>query len=316
MGNGLVITHYLHLVYTGVVYMKFDLLKASRKLSELEFKLKVDSLAIDILWFRAMVNEGEWAIARHTHSSFEFHFIASGSCKVIHDGGEFVINAGEFYLTAPSVYHEQKSTGTGKFIEYSLNCDLKLEEDKPSEAKQVYTVLSKTPCRQFKDSQGIIKIFYKALNEAYHQDFGFYNSIKSLIVLILFSAARTICPNLHINNLTPLKKQKDDYRLTQIERFIEDNLSSNISPIDIASVIHLSDKQVCRIIRERKGLSTKELIMQIKLQKAKQLLKETNLPIKQIAYELGFSSEYYFNQFFKREEGYPPGVFRVNIQNV
>lgn len=296
--------------------MKFDLAKASRKLSEIDLKITADNLSIDILWFRAMVNEGEWTINRHTHSTFEFHFIPSGSCRVILDDGEFEIGAGEFYLTAPSVYHEQRGISPGKLVEYSINCELKLIEDKPSEAKHILTVLSKAPCRPFKDSLGAMKLFNKALNEAYTQNLGFYNNIKSLAVMIISTAARTIGENSPFRYDVPLKRRKDDYRLAQIERFIEDNISSPVSPLDIAAYVHLSEKQICRIIREAKGLSTKELITRIKLQKAKELLKGTDLSIKQISYDLGFSSEYYFNQFFKREEGFPPGVYRSNIQNV
>lgn len=296
--------------------MKFDLLKASRKLSELEIKTKVDNLAIDVLWFRAMENRGEWVISRHMHSSFEFHFIASGSCSVLHDHGQFHVGPGEFYLTAPFVYHEQRGIGTGEIIEYSLNCDLKRMDDTPTEFSQLLEVLSAALCKPYKDSYGAIRLFHKALIESYSQNLGFFNNIRNLVPMILTSAARSIGKNIPLKYEIPLKKRKDDYRLIEIERIIEDNLSNPLSTKDIATHMYLSDKQVCRIIKEKKGLSTKEFISQIKLQKARELLRETNLPVKQISDMLGFSSEYYFSQFFKRTEGYPPGIFRHNVQNV
>ena len=83
-----------------------DIQKASDKLSQLNLKLDMDNFIIDILWFRVLKNKGVWCISRHTHSSYEFHLVASGGCKVILDGGEFIAREGEFYLTPPGVYHE------------------------------------------------------------------------------------------------------------------------------------------------------------------------------------------------------------------
>jgi len=77
----------------------------------------------------------------------------------------------------------------------------------------------------------------------------------------------------------------------------------------------LGEKQISRIVKDATGKTTKELIQECKFQVAKAMLIERqDLTIKQIAEELGFSSQYYFNQFFKRKEGYPPGVFRQNTR--
>ncbi|MBZ4644947.1 MAG: hypothetical protein PWR27_835 [Petroclostridium sp.] len=296
--------------------MKIDLLKASRNLSELDLKIIADNLLIDVLWFRAMVNEGDWIINRHTHSTYEFHFISSGCCRVILDGGEFKASAGEFYLTAPGIHHEQRNIGKEKFIEYSLNCDISLIEDKISEAYYLIRILRETPCMIFKDSQGAIRLFDKALGEAHQQNIGFYNNIKSIVVQIITAAARAMNRDSAVRYDVPFKRKKDDYRFLQIQKFIEDNISNPISTIDVARYMCLSDKQVCRIIKERMGISTKDFILQMKLKKSKELLENTGLSIKEIADALGFSSEYYFSQFFKRHEGFPPGIFRDNVQNV
>ena len=62
-------------------------------------------------------------------------------------------------------------------------------------------------------------------------------------------------------------------------------------------------------------MTTKELIQEAKFSKAREiLLQRQDLSIREISEMLGFSSEYYFNQFFKRKEGYPPGIFRSNVQ--
>lgn len=78
----------------------------------------------------------------------------------------------------------------------------------------------------------------------------------------------------------------------------------------------LSSRQIGRIIRQYNGMTTKEFIIQKKLDKAKQLLKDSELTIKEISDQMGFSSEYYFSQSFKKQEGYPPKIFRENTNLV
>ena len=184
-----------------------------------------------------------------------------------------------------------------------------------SEASLMMSVLKDAPCKAFKDTFGSISFFNTALCEAFNQGIGYYNSIKSLAVIIITSAVRSIQITTQLKYDVPVKSDKDDFRFTIIKKFIEDNMSSPVSTCDIAGYMHLSDKQICRIIEKRTGITTKEFIIKMKLEKAKEMLKESHISIKQIAEELGFSSEYYFNQFFKREEGYPPGIFRNNIHH-
>jgi AraC-like DNA-binding protein len=290
--------------------MEFDIVNASNKLSELDLSFIIDDIRIEVFWYRAMIKEGHWRIDRHKHSTFEFHFVAAGRCRVELDNGEFTAGEGEYYITAPGVYHTQYAFGSESFIEYCINCDLKLENDEQSESFYLLELLRHSQCKNVKDTEGTINLFDKVLYEAYNKKLGFYNNIKSLTALIIGEAARGLGSCNAKNYRVPFKNGKDNYRLEQIKRYIEDNIRDSMSTVSIANFMFLSERQVCRIIKQLTGLSTKEYISSIKLQKAKELLLHSNSNMKEIAEVLGFSSEYYFNQFFKKMDGYPPGVFR------
>ncbi|OPJ61192.1 helix-turn-helix domain-containing protein [Clostridium oryzae] len=297
-----------------------DIFKASEKLSRLDLKFGFDNYYIDILWFRVMIQKKEWHISRHTHSSFEFHYVQAGKCRVILDDDEFIAQEGEFYIAVPGVYHEQIALGEEGYIEYSLNCDIKpnsQKQDTKTEIEYILYAFLETRCRVYKDCDGIIDTFSEALKEAFYERPGAYNYIKSLVIIILTKTARAVSWNKPFLLLdVPKKITKDDARYRLISKFIEDNVESPISTIDISKYMHLSDKQICRIVKNKTGTSTKELINSIKFNKAKELLKVTDLNQKEIANLLGFSSEYYFNQFFKNREGDTPGNFRLNTRNV
>lgn len=298
-----------------------DIFSASRKLSELDFKFKANGLKISINWFRVMHNKEPWEIEKHKHSSFEFHFIASGASRIITEKQSFDAFQGQFYLTAPGVFHHQKYYPGMDHTEYSLNCSLEADDDSDAESCNILNILSSCPCRPVDDSFGCIDIFNKCLSEAYYNYQGFYSSIKNYISLIIINSARAIIEQSKMPDglmktyIPPKKNDLDEFRFIQIEKFINDNISTFVSVNAISSFMHLSAKQVCRIILKKSGMTTKEFINYQKLKASKHMLKNPELSIKDISASLGFSSEYYFNQFFKRLEGYPPSKYRKDINN-
>ena len=65
-----------------------------------------------------------------------------------------------------------------------------------------------------------------------------------------------------------------------------------------------------RMFKNYTGLSPRQYCLQLKIMRAKGLLLTTNLSIKEISYELGFDSIYYFSRLFKQKTGVAPSEFR------
>ncbi len=67
---------------------------------------------------------------------------------------------------------------------------------------------------------------------------------------------------------------------------------------------------VCRVFNKTYGLSPSAYIIQLRMDKAQQLLTETRLPIASVAQQLGFQDPAYFTRFFKKNNGTAPQEFR------
>ena len=124
------------------------------------------------------------------------------------------------------------------------------------------------------DKYGAIPIFYQALSEAYTGEVGFFNTIRGLIIAMLCAVARTMETNMSGDYSAPVKIKKNEHRLLQIEKFVDDNIYSPICA-RILPAIHLSSRQVGRIIQMYNGMTTKQFIIK-KMEKAKQLLRTMN----------------------------------------
>ena len=65
-----------------------------------------------------------------------------------------------------------------------------------------------------------------------------------------------------------------------------------------------------RMFTHHTGLSPHQYRIQIRLGRARALLGETSLTVKEVAYRCGFESEHYFSRLFRRKAGLTPGQWR------
>lgn len=92
--------------------------------------------------------------------------------------------------------------------------------------------------------------------------------------------------------------------------YISNNFGKKLTIDEIANEVHLSASQFSRIFKRQIGTSPYDYIMSVRLTKAKEMLKNTSLPISEIAYRTGFQSDSNFIYFFKKREGISPLKFK------
>ncbi len=77
-----------------------------------------------------------------------------------------------------------------------------------------------------------------------------------------------------------------------------------------ANALHLSPKYFSATIRRISGKSASEWINEYLVFQAIDLIRTTDLSMKEIAFQLGFPSSASFGNFFKRITGKSPGIYR------
>lgn len=84
---------------------------------------------------------------------------------------------------------------------------------------------------------------------------------------------------------------------------------------EMARRVHLSRAQFVRRFRAAAGLSPARFIMHTRLERARQLIQETNMTMGQIAAGLGYEHVSFFSRQYKRYAGHPPSALRRQPQN-
>ena len=105
------------------------------------------------------------------------------------------------------------------------------------------------------------------------------------------------------------ERPKSDAIEASIE-YIGKNLSLNMSISEIAQSAYLNPQYFMRLFKKEMGKSVLEYITWCRLDRAKQLLTGSSLPITEVALEAGYDNFSYFSKLFKRNIGMTPSEYR------
>ena len=89
----------------------------------------------------------------------------------------------------------------------------------------------------------------------------------------------------------------------------------DVSLDDIAGKFHFTKPYVSKYIKVKSGKTFTEIITDIKLKKAKTLLKNESMHIDVIAANVGYQNVEHFNRLFKKRYGMTPGQYRLECSS-
>lgn len=103
---------------------------------------------------------------------------------------------------------------------------------------------------------------------------------------------------------------KKDRILTEANNYIDEHLSEDIDIHDLCRTLKISRTKLYEIYSANGQEGIGRHIRLKRLEKARQLLKTTDLPIAQIASSVGFADYNYFSRVYKKYYGKSPGTYR------
>ncbi|GGA01259.1 hypothetical protein GCM10008018_54510 [Paenibacillus marchantiophytorum] len=99
----------------------------------------------------------------------------------------------------------------------------------------------------------------------------------------------------------------------QAVRYMDEHYSEPITADTLAALLNCSSRTMQRMFNKRLALGPIDYLMQIRIDKAKELLCRTNAGLKNIAEAVGYVDSYYFSRLFKRYTGVSPSTYRESM---
>ena len=132
------------------------------------------------------------------------------------------------------------------------------------------------------------------------------DSLANLLAIQLLRTHTTTNPHLAV-----YEGGLPQHQLRQVLDYIEASLNQDIKLADLAGLIDMSQFHFSRLFKQSLGISPHRYLLQQRLEKAKQLLQNSDRLIIDIALECGFNNHSHLSKQFKQMIGLTPKAFRT-----
>ncbi len=252
-------------------------------------------------------------LSPHRKNFYHFVYVKHGTGRHWVDMVPYYLKPDTFYITVPEQVHlKEEATLSGTLISFTkeyfvLNSRWGLDKLpvitnphrahelilQPEEVEIIEDLLEKLLTEYEKDGQ-----WQKEMVDAYMQ---------TLLIYISRIYER------QYENFMPVANRE---LLIRFQQCIEANYRRLHEAAAYARLMNISTSHLNNLVQAQSGRSTITHIHERLVLESKRLLFHTTLSVKQIAFELGFKDDSYFNRFFKRYEHVTPTAYRSNIREM
>lgn len=258
----------------------------------------------------------------HKHNYIEFNYVYKGKLTEIIHNKKIMLEKGEIIFLNKDIIHSiEKSSNDDIIINFIIKPEffdfiLNLSEsdniifsfllksiylNKNNKGEYLYFKVS--------DEKGIQEILEKIIIEIYEPNIMSSTTIKLLVGLLIVELIKKT------NNIEVYSEDNYDNLITiEVLKYIDKNYT-NATLFEIAKTLKQPHYKISKLVKKQTNMTFKELLQEKRLNKAKQLLNETDISVVEIISLVGYENLTYFYKIFKEKYGYTPKEFK-NIKYI
>ena len=247
----------------------------------------------------------------HWHDEFEIIYVRSGFLTVSISGESYIGKTGEAFVVSPGNLHLMGSqTGTVDYYTFlfplkyiSFRTDDMLDEKLLEPLNSGHLMI----CPRVKDTakelcEQLIEIYEAKKDESESK---ITTQVRTKIILLQFI--------LHMwENGFIIENDKSGRNTVEKEMisYIQQSFTGEISLKEFGEQFHLSEKYVSQYFKEHFHITLSKYVTYLRLEHAKQLLQNSDIPVTEVAMLSGYQNVSYFIRSFKKTYGVSPLKYR------
>ena len=261
-----------------------------------------------LLYVSTSKYEGDWQSILHSHPFSELFYVINGQGAFLAEGSEFPVKQNDMVIINPHVQHTEKSLPGAPLNYIVLGIEgLSFSFGRLATARAGVSS-QPTPDTVYKHNMSKTNV-YSYLNimleEITEQQEDYEAVCQNLLEVLLICILRSGCLSVVPDNSRLLNRE-----CTQIKNYLDANYSETITLDSLAALTHMNKYYLAHTFTKYVGLSPINYLLQKRIQEGKSLLESTSYSIAQISDLLGFSSQSYFSQAFRKATGMTPMQYR------
>ena len=249
----------------------------------------------------------------HWHDEFEIIYVRSGFLTVSISGESYIGKTGDAFVVSPGNLHLMGSqTGTVDYYTFlfplkyiSFRTDDMLDEKLLEPLNSGHLMI----CPRVNDTakelcEQLIKI-YEAKND--ESESKITTQVRTKIILLQF-ILEMWKKGFVIENDTSGRNTVEK----EMVSYIQQNFTGKISLREFGEQFHLSEKYISRYFKEHFHITISQYVTYLRLEHAKQLLQDTDIPVTDVAMQSGYQNVSYFIRSFQKAYAVSPLKYRKN----
>lgn len=233
-----------------------------------------------------------------------FFMVKEGSGKLLYDGEEYPLKEGDcVFINCHKKYqHETDPENLWKLSWihfYGAQVEAIYEKYVSRGGQPVFRPEQMEPYETLFD-----EIYQIASGNDYIKDMHLNAGLSELLVLVMKESWH---PE---ENGGTVDKDSKKNAVLPIKEYLDEHYAEKISLDELANTFFISKFYMTRVFKEQFGVSINSYLLQIRITKAKQMLRFSDEKIEAIGYQCGFSTPNYFTTTFKNVEGITPSEYR------
>lgn len=229
-------------------------------------------------------------IQLHQHECYELVYYFSGSGITNIGSVAYNFKPGTFAVMSPRILHDEQHHADAELLFIGFHC----END--SEIRNLNKLFEDD------EKQTIRQLMLRMEHEFTEQQEGFYDMLNLLVREL----------TTQIQRLARLNKPARPYggRLKYVINFMDEHFRQHLTVETLAQMSGYSYDRFRHLFKETADIPPQQYLQRKRLEYAKSLLLETQLPVSEVAEKSGFVKDSQFCTIFKRETGLTPLKYR------
>ena len=249
----------------------------------------------------------------HWHDEFEIIYVRSGFLAVSISGESYIGKTGDAFVVSPGNLHLMGSqTGTVDYYTFlfplkyiSFRTDDMLDEKLLEPLNSGHLMI----CPRVKDTakelcEQLIEIYEAKKDESESK---ITTQVRTKIILLQF-ILEMWKKGFVIENDTSGRNTVEK----EMVSYIQQNFTGKISLREFGEQFHLSEKYISRYFKEHFHITLSQYVTDLRLEHAKQLLQDTDIPVTDVAMQSGYQNVSYFIRSFQKAYAVSPLKYRKN----
>ncbi|MCE5256141.1 MAG: AraC family transcriptional regulator [Spirochaetaceae bacterium] len=227
-------------------------------------------------------------------NEFQFIYIAKGEGSFRTHNSETLLHAGSFIVLLPGNWHWYRPNPETGWVEYWVGFD----GEYPGLLYERGFFGNETHVLDIGVHESIVASYNRILDGIQYEKPGYQQVVSSIIPCIYAEA-------FSFSNQPGLDPGKRELFETVLFIF-QAHIYSSLDMESMAADLNLNYTSFREDFKAYTGLSPYQYFLEMKINKAKEMLLDGGLSVKEISYKLAFQNPYYFSRLFKKKTGMSP----------